>query len=153
MRLYRKIAPAVHGEDYRFAWGKADILRQGKDVSVFCAGIMVCEALRAADELSDIGIDAEVINIHTIKPLDVDAVLASSRKTGAVVTAENHNILGGLRSAIAEVVTEHHPVRIYPVGVKDVKGEVGKLPYLRERFGLTATAIKEAAEDAVKAKR
>jgi transketolase len=114
---------------------------------------MVCKALRAADDLSAGGIDAEVINIHTIKPLDVEAVVASVRKTGAVVTAENHNILGGLRSAIAEAVTEHQPVRIHPVGVKDVKGEVGKLPYLRERFGLTAAAIKEAAEAAVKARR
>jgi transketolase len=98
------------------------------------------------------GIRAEVINLHTIKPLDADAVIASAKKTGTVVTAENHNVLGGLRSAVAEAVTEHHPVPIRPVGVRDVKGEVGTLPYLRERFGLTAAVIVRAAEDAIAAK-
>jgi transketolase len=148
MRLYRKVAPDVHDEKYQFEWGKADILKPGKDVSIFCSGIMVHEAMKAAGELDLRGIDAEVINLHTIKPLDVEAIVASVKKTGVVVTAENHSSLGGLRSAVSEALTEHYPVRIYPVGVNDVKGEVGTLSYLRERFNLTAAAIVNAAERA-----
>ncbi|HWQ78353.1 MAG TPA: transketolase C-terminal domain-containing protein [Anaerovoracaceae bacterium] len=150
MRLYRKLAPLVHKEDYQYELGKADFMKEGKDISIFCSGIMVCEAMDAASELERMGIDAEVINIHTIKPLDKDAVIRSVRKTGVAITAENHNILGGLRAAIAEAVTEEYPVRIYPIGVKDIKGEVGKLPYLREQFGLTSAVIVKTAEKAVK---
>jgi transketolase len=113
---------------------------------------MVCEAVKAASQLEKDGIDAEIINIHTIKPIDSEMILKSARKTGVIVTAENHNIIGGLRAAVAEVVTEQYPVKIYPVGVKDVKGEVGKLPYLREQFGLTASAIVMAAKKAVSEK-
>lgn len=152
MRLYRKVSPDIHGSDYKFELGKADILRPGKDVTIICSGIMVSDAMEAAKELLDSGIDAEVINLHTIKPLDVNAIIKSAKKTGAIVTAENHNILGGLRAAVAEVITENYPVKIYPVGVKDVKGEVGKLSYLREQFGLTSAAIMTAAEKAVKEK-
>ncbi len=152
MRLYRKTLPEVHREDYQYQMGKADVLKEGKDVSIFCSGIMVHEAVEAAAELEAKGVSTEIINIHTIKPLDKEAVIKSVQKTGAAVTAENHNILGGMRSAVAEAITESCPVKIYPVGVKDVKGEVGKLPYLRERFGLTAEAIILAAERALKEK-
>lgn len=152
MRLYRKAAPAVHKEDYRYQMGKADLLKEGKDVSIICSGMMVSEALEAAEKLQKHGVDAEIINIHTIKPLDQEAIIKSAKKTGVVVTAENHNILGGLRSAVAEVLTENYPVKIYPVGVKDVKGEVGKLPYLREQFGLTAAAIISTVGKALKEK-
>jgi transketolase len=150
MRLYRKESPAVHAEDYSFTLGKADRLREGKDVTILCSGIMVTEAVEASRSLEKIGVDAEVINIHTIKPIDQEAIIASAKKTGVIVTCENHNILGGLRAAVAEVITEHYPVKIYPVGVKDVKGEVGKLSYLREQFGLNATTIFEVAKKAVK---
>jgi transketolase len=152
MRLYRKVIDDVHTEDYRFELGKADILKAGKDVTILTSGIMVVEAAHAAKKLAADGVDAEVMNIHTIKPLDGEAIVRSAKKTGVIVTAENHNILGGLRSAVAEVITEEYPVKIYPVGVKNVKGEVGKLPYLREKFGLTADAIVAAAHKAVSEK-
>ena len=152
MRFYRKAAPVVHKDDYTFKLGKADIVRKGKDVTIFSSGIMVAESLEAANALSEKGIDAEVINIHTIKPIDAQAVIESVKKTGTAVVAENHNVLGGLRSAIAEVITEHHPVSIYPVGVKDTKGEVGELAYLKEAFGLTKDEIIKVAEKAVQNK-
>lgn len=152
IRMYRKATPDVHNSDYKFQLGKADVLKTGKDVSIISSGIMVSEAVKAAEELSQKGIEAEVINIHTIKPLDAEAIIKSAQKTGAIVTAENHNILGGLRGAVAEVITENYPVKIYPVGVKDIKGEVGTMPYLRERFGLTSAEIVKAAEKAVKEK-
>lgn len=152
MRLYRKLVPNIHGDDYRFELGKADFIKEGKDVTIISSGIMVAESIEAAKELSARGIDAEVINIHTIKPIDKDAIISSAKKTGVIVTAENHNILGGLRAAVAEVITEHHPVKIYPVGVKDIKGEVGKLDYLREQFGLNASEIVRVAEKAFKEK-
>jgi len=153
LRLYRKESPDVHRDDYRFELGKADILKEGGDVTVICSGIMVSEALEASEKLLEKGIDAEIINIHTIKPIDTESVIKSARKTGVIVTAENHNILGGLRAAVAEIVTEYYPVKIYPVGVKDVKGEVGKLNYLRQQFGLTSEQIVIAAEAAVKSKK
>ena len=152
MRLYRKAASVVHDENYKYELGKANLLKAGKDVSIICSGIMVSEAMEAAEQLKQDGIDAEIINIHTIKPIDSEAIIMSARKTGVIVTAENHNILGGLRAAVAEVVTEEYPVKIYPIGVKDVKGEVGKLPYLREQFGLTSAAIIRAAKEAMSTK-
>lgn len=152
MRIYRKAAPVLHEKSYRYLFGKADLLKEGADVSVFCSGIMVSEAVNASVELLKKGISAEVINIHTIKPLDTEAVVASAKKTKAAVTAENHNVLGGLRSAVAETLAEHYPVRVFPVGVHDIKGEVGKLPYLKERYGLTADEIVRTAEKAVASK-
>jgi len=147
IRTIRKEAADIHGPDYRFEAGKADLLREGTDVSILASGVlMVGEALAAADELAGRGIDAEVLNIHTIKPIDAEAIVRTAGKTGFIVTAENHNILGGLRSAVAEVVTELCPVRILPVGIKNVKGEVGKLDYLKKHFGLSADAIIAAVE-------
>jgi len=152
MRLYRKVAPAVHGADYKFTLGKADVLKEGKDVSILCSGIMVSEVVAAGKLLKEKGIDAEIINLHTIKPIDEEAIIASAKKTGVIVTCENHNILGGLRSAVAEVITEHYPVRIYSIGVKDRKGVVGKLDYLRKEFGLDSSEIVSTVEKAIKEK-
>jgi transketolase len=149
LRMYRKKIDDVHTDAYTYEFGKADVVCEGDDVTILASGIMLCEALKAANELGADGISAEVINIHTIKPLDRDTILHSAKKTGVIVTAENHNILGGLRSAVAEVITEEYPVRILPVGVCDIKGEVGLLPYLRERFGLDAATIAETARRAV----
>jgi transketolase len=148
LRLYRKAIEDVHTSDYKYELGKADVIREGADVSILTSGIMVCETLAVAAALAKKNIEAEVINIHTIKPIDASAIIRTAKKTGVIVTAENHNILGGLRSAVADVITENYPVKIYPVGVKDVKGEVGKLPYLREQFGLTSDVISAVAERA-----
>jgi transketolase len=147
LRMYRKQIDDVHDDSYKYEFGKADVVRKGENITIIASGMMLCEALKAADELSASGISAEVINVHTIKPIDRETIINSSKKTGLIVTAENHNILGGLRSAVAEVITEEYPVRILPVGVNDIKGEVGLLPYLRERFGLDARTIVETVRD------
>jgi len=146
IRMYRKAVPDLHEIDYKFDAGKADLLREGKDVSILAIGLMVPEALAAAEILAGRGIEAEVLNIHTIKPIDAESIVRTAKKTGLLVTAENHNILGGLRSAVADVVTERYPTRIVPVGIKDVKGMVGKLDFLKTEFGLTADAIVAAVE-------
>ncbi|HWQ74374.1 MAG TPA: transketolase C-terminal domain-containing protein [Syntrophomonas sp.] len=152
IRMYRKALDDINTEDYEFKLGKANVMREGKDVTIIASGILVAEALKAGDKLAENGIDAEIINIHTIKPLDEQAVLKSAKKTGVIVTCENHNIMGGLRSAVAETISLNYPVKIYPVGVDNIKGEVGKLDYLKERFGLTAETIFEKAVLAVKQK-
>lgn len=146
MRMYRKIVEELHDDSYRFNLLKADILRSGSDVTLVSSGVMVAEAMEAGRMLKDAGVDAEIINLHTVKPVDAEALVASVQKTGAVVTCENHNVLGGLRAAVAEVVTQHCPVPIVPVGVQNINCEVGVLPYLKERFEMTAGDIVKAVE-------
>ncbi|MDR1130961.1 MAG: transketolase family protein [Oscillospiraceae bacterium] len=149
LRLARKAAPVVYGGDYQFELLSADVLRPGKDVSVFASGIMVHEALEAEKLLRAENIDAEIINIHTVKPIDADAVVSSVKKTGVAVTCENHNVIGGLRSAVAEVLTERCPAYIAAVGIPDCFGVVGKMPYLKEKFGLTSRDIAAAVRNAL----
>jgi len=152
IRMFRKSTPEIFKEDYEFDLFKADILREGRDVSVFASGIMVKEALEAAEMLKADKIDAEIINIHTIKPIDAEAVVASARKTGAVVTCENHNVIGGLRSAVAEVLIEEHPVPLRSIGIKDHFGEVAKIDYLKKKYKMTAADIVNAVKEAVSLK-
>lgn len=148
LRMFRKDCPICTDEDRPFELFKADVLREGKDVTLFATGIMVETALKARDELKAQGIDAEVINVHTIKPIDKETVLASVVKTGCAVVCENHNILGGLYSAVTEVVSRYHPVKVVPVGIQDRPGEVGKLPYLRECMHMTVADVVNAALEA-----
>jgi len=152
VRLFRKEAPTIFSEDYEFDLFKADKLTDGADVTIFASGIMLKKSLDAAEMLKAKGIGAEVVNVHTIKPLDAETVLKSLKKTKCAVVAENHNIIGGLFSAVCEVAAQNLPVPIIPVGTKDVFGEVGKLPYLFERFGMTEADIAAAAEKAIAAK-
>jgi transketolase len=152
IRLSRKVAPVIFPEDYGFSLFKADILKEGNDITLFATGIMVAGALEAAGKLLEKGISAEVINTHTIKPLDAETVLRSVRKTGAAVTCENHNIIGGLRSAVAEVITEEYPVPLKAIGVRDHFGQVSKTPYLLKKFKMTADDIAETAMDCLKLK-
>ncbi len=151
MRLFRKVQPVIFPADYRFDLFKADLLREGTDLSIFVSGMMTADALAAAEELAEEGIRAEVINVHTIKPVDRETVLASARKTGAVLTVENHNVIGGLHSAILETLAEEK-LPVCAVGVQDRFGEVGKLPYLREVMGLTKERIVEKAKRAISLK-
>ena len=149
MRLFRKALPDVFGEGYKFDLFKADLLREGRDLSIFVSGFLTKDVLEAAELLKAEGIDCEVLNVHTIKPIDRESVLASARKTGAVLTVENHNVIGGLHSAVLETLAGEK-IPACAVGVQDRFGEVGKLPYLREAMGLTvenivATAKKAAA--------
>lgn len=141
IRVGRKQLARVYGDGNELPIGKAVMLRDGSDVAIFAAGIMVHEAMQAAKRLEQEGISAAVIDTFTIKPLDADCVESFARKTGAVVVAENHNRHGGLYSAILEVLAERCPVPACCVAVEDSFGEVGPQDYLQERFGLTAAHI------------
>jgi transketolase len=144
IRLGRSGVPVLFGEDYDYIIGKAAIMRTGSDASVIACGIMVADALKAAEELAVEGISLRVVNMATIKPIDQEAIISAARETGAIVTAEEHNIIGGLGSAVAEVLAENIPTPLERVGVKDVFGESGKPQELLEKYSLTAKDIKEA---------
>ena len=145
IRLGRAETKDIHDDSYHFEWGKAEVLRQGSDVSIFATGIMTAKALDAAETLAKQGIQAEVINVHTIKPLDEETVIASAKKTGKVVTAEEHSIIGGLGSAVAEVLARQCPTKQAFVGVQDSFGESGSPDDLLKKYGLTAEVIVKAA--------
>ena len=153
IRLFRKAQPQIFNDDYEFDLFKADVIKEGTDVTIAASGIMVSEAMKAEEILRQKGINAEIINVHTIKPIDSDTIIKSVAKTGCIVTAENHNIIGGLRSAVAEVISENCQVPLRSVGVEDVFGEVGKLEELKAKFGLTAENIVAKAEEVIEAKK
>lgn len=149
IRMFRKETPDVFPADYAFELFKADMLREGGDISVFVSGFLTKDVLNAAETLAAEGISCEVINIHTIKPIDREAVIASARKTGKVLTVENHNVIGGLHSAVVEALaTECVPV--HAIGVPDRFGEVGKLPYLRQVMGFTEENIADKIREILK---
>lgn len=152
IRMFRKAAPVVFKESYEFDLFKADLIKEGKDVTIFATGIMVNEAIEAEKILREENIDAEIINIHTIKPIDREAVAQSAKKTKAVVTCENHNIIGGLASAVAEVLVEENPVPVKAVGIKDHFGEVGLTPYLLNKYGMTKEHIVKAVKEVLSKK-
>ncbi|MDD4169716.1 MAG: transketolase family protein [Desulfotomaculaceae bacterium] len=149
IRLGRSAVPVLHGEDFQFEPGKAVVLREGLDVTIIATGIMVVAALEAVDQLEAKGIRAGVLDIHTIKPIDVDAIVNAARKTGAVVTAEEHSIIGGLGGAVAEALVEHCPVPLKRVGIPDQFGESGTPAELLEKFGLTPGHIVAAVEEVI----
>ena len=151
LRLHRKGGWKYYDESETFEIGKGKLIRKGQDVTLVCFGmVMLQETLKAADELEQHGVHAEVIDALTLKPLDRDLVLASARRTGAVVTCENHNIHNGLGSAVAEALAEDGvPARLSRIGCQDKFGEVGKLDYLMETFGLSAPHIVKAARSLV----
>jgi transketolase len=144
LRLGRAAVPTVNGEDYQLQPGRAQVLRDGDDLVIFACGYMVHQALEAAADLADRGISAAVVNVHTIKPLDAETVVKYARRCGAVVTAEEHSIIGGLGGAIAEVLGEEHPTPLVRIGVRDTFGESGKPGELLQKYGLTAKEIIEA---------
>ena len=152
LRFGRYAVPYLYDENYKFELGKGVKLKDGKDVTIIATGLMVHLALEAANTLAAEGIDAEVINIHTIKPLDKDMVVASAKKTGAVVTAEEHSVIGGLGGAVCETLSENAPVPVLRVGVEDRFGMSGKVPELLNGYGLTAENIADKARAAVKLK-
>ena len=152
IRMLRKNAVGIYEEGSTFTLGKAPVLRDGTDVCIAASGIMVSEALKAAKVLEEQGISAAVIDCFTWKPLDGDTIGNYAQKCGAFVTAENHNVVGGLGSAVAASLVKSHPVPVEMVGVQDEFGEVGTVDYLQERFGLTAAAIVSAAQKAISRK-
>ena len=142
MRFGRLAVPVINdNEDYKFEIGKGIVLREGKDVAIFATGLEVAEALAAAEMLAADGIDAKVINIHTIKPLDEELVIAAAKETGKVVTVEEHSVIGGLGSAVADVLSEKAPTKMLKIGVNDTFGESGPAVALIKKYGLDAESI------------
>lgn len=146
VRYPRTSIPHVYDETMHFKLGEAVTLREGKDLTIIASGIEVSEALIAADELAKEGIECRVLDMFTIKPLDKEAIIAAAKETGAIVTAENHNLNGGLGSAVAECLAESCPVPMERVANQDRFGDVGSLRYLMEEYGLTAKFIVEKAK-------
>lgn len=147
IRLGRSKVPVIYDENnINFEIGKGIVLREGKDVTIIATGIMVSKALDASEKLAQMGIQAKVIDIHTIKPIDSQLIIDAAKETGAVVTAEEHNIIGGLGSAVAEVLGENAPVPMERIGVKDSFGESGKPNELLEKYGLTSANIVDAVK-------
>jgi transketolase len=153
LRLSRAKVPQITTERTPFAVGRAEVYCEGTDVAIVACGQMVYRALVAARDLAQAGIRARVINCHTIKPLDAATIVRAAEETGAIVTAEEHQVAGGLGSAVAELVVQRHPVPMQLVGVQDRFGESGEPDELLEAFGLTAAAIAQAARSVVARKR
>ena len=152
MRFGRLAVPRVNSEDYKFELGKGVLLKDGKDVTIVATGLMVNEALIAAEALKTEGVDARVINIHTIKPIDKDILVAAAKETGAIVTAEEHSIIGGLGSAVSEALAEEYPVPVVKLGVNDTFGKSGPALELLKIFGLDAENIVIKAKKAIELK-
>ena len=153
VRLRRMAVSRVNDEaNYNFVIGKGITLAEGNDVAIIATGIMVEAALEAKEELAKEGINARVINIHTIKPIDEELIIKAAKETGVIVTAEEHSIIGGLGSAVAEVVSENCPVPVLRVGVKDTFGESGKPNELLEKYGLTSNDIVNKVKEVIKLK-
>lgn len=149
LRCNRKANDRVYEDGSEFEIGKGVVLREGKDVTLIAAGFMVGRTIKAAEVLAEKGIEATVVDMFTIKPLDEALVIECAKKTGAVVTVENHNYIGGLYSAVSECLAANFPVPMGRVAVEDEFGEVGPVDYLAERFGLTVEHIVQAVEDTI----
>ena len=147
LRFGRPKVPVFYNKSDKFEIGKADVLKKGTDVTIISTGHLVWEALQSAKTLEEEGVNAEVINIHTIKPLDKKAIIESASKTGKVVTAEEHQLIGGLGSSVAQVLSERLPTPMRMVGVNDSFGESGKPAQLMEKYGLTANEIVTKAKE------
>ena len=145
IRFGREAVPVITGPDSPFTLGKANVLRDGTDVVLFANGAMVYEGLLAAEELGKEGIDLMVVNLHTVKPLDEETVIRAAARTGRVITAEEHQIAGGMGSAVAECLSQNCPVPVKRIGVRDSFGESGKPEELMKKYGLTAADICAAA--------
>ena len=153
MRFGRLAVPRIFDENYKFEIGKGVYLKEGKDVTIIATGLMVERALQAAEKLAAEGIDVAVINMATIKPIDRDIIVDAAKKTGAIVTAEEHNVIGGLGEAVAAVVAETTPVPVLRVGVEDTFGKSGPALELLEIFGLNAENICAKAKAAIELKK
>jgi transketolase len=153
VRVGRNKVPTLFGEDYKFRIGKAHVFNEGKDAAIIACGIMVAEALKARDLLKADGIDAGVINMSTIKPIDADAVIVAAKRCGAVVTAEEHSIIGGLGGAVAEVLSESAPTPMVRIGIRDAFGTSGDQEGLLKHYGMSAEHIAAAVKEVIKKKR
>lgn len=152
MRLLRKEVPDIIKNNNNFSLFKSQIIKSGTDVTIFCSGIMTEETIKASKILESQNINPEIINIHTLKPIDRDTIISSAKKTGAVVTAENHNTIGGLYSAVCEVLCDSYPVPVKSVGIQDKFGQVGKIPYLKSVYNMQSQDIIKAVHESIKLK-
>lgn len=153
IRMGRLAVPLLFGEDYKFEIGKANVLKEGTDVAIMANGLMVAMALEAAEELATEGISVSVVNVASVKPLDEETIVRVAKQTKAVVTAEEHSIIGGLGSAIAEFLSEKLPTPMVRVGLKDTFGESGKPQELLEKYGLTKVHLIKAVHEVIAKKR
>ncbi len=153
VRLNRNEVPLLYGDDFAPTIGKAHQVQDGKDLTIIACGLMVSRAMEASDVLRSKGLDARVLDMHTVKPIDVDAVTSAARQTGAIVTVEEHTVLGGLGGAVAEVASEVHPVPIRRVGLADRFAETGPYDRILDAHGMSIDAIVSAAQAAVDAKK
>ncbi len=151
VRLGRAAVPVFYGEDADITLGKGNLVKDGKDVTVIATGIMVNEAAMAAEILAAEGIDVRVVDIHTIKPIDEEIIIKAANETKAIVTAEEHSVIGGLGSAVAEVVVKNAPVKMAMVGQNDTYGESGKPDELKEKYAMTAADIVAAVKSVLQA--
>ena len=150
LRFGRLAVPVFHSDDYKFEIGKGEVVREGNDVTIIANGLMVAEAIEAGKTLAENGIDAEIINIATIKPLDEELVIASAKKTGKVVTVEEHNVIGGLGEAVCSCLAENCPTTVKRIGVNDEFGHSGPAKDLLKQFGLSAENIVKVTTEFVK---
>ena len=153
MRLLRNPLPIIHDDSYKFEIGKGEILRKGKDAVIFATGTMVHESLKAAEMLKEEKISVYVVNIHTIKPIDEKLVISLAKKTNCVITAEDHNIIGGLGGAVAEILGENYPCLMKRIGLEDKYGESGKPAELYEKYGLSARHVARKVKETIKKKK
>jgi len=148
LRLSRAPVPYIYGEDYKFEFGKGVVMKDGSDVTIVATGYMVYKAIKAAEKLEQDGISARVVNIHTLKPIDKELLVKCANETGLIVTAEEHNIFGGLGSAVLEAITKDAPVPVDMIGVDDTFAESGDYEYLLDKYGLgidnICTRVKKA---------
>lgn len=149
LRFGRLAVPVIHSEDYHFEIGKGEVIREGKEVAIIATGLCVSEALEAANKLMDKGIDATVVNIHTIKPIDKALILEIAKKSKYLFTVEEHSVIGGLGSAVADVLCEEYPMKLTRIGIQDVFGESGPAVELLHKYGLDAEGIMERVEQVV----
>lgn len=150
LRFGRLAVPIFHNDDYKFEIGKGEVIKEGKDVSIVANGLLVAEAIKAGEMLKEKGIDAEIINMATIKPIDKDLLVKTAKKTGKIITVEEHNIIGGLGEAVCSALSEECPTPVKRIGVNDEFGHSGPALDLLKQFGLSAEHITEVAEEFVK---
>jgi len=153
IRLGRSGVPSIHAEGFKFVPGRAVVVRDGTDAAVIAAGMMVAPALEAAESLAGEGINTRVVSMHTIKPLDDKCVISAAQETGALVTAEEHSVIGGLGGAVCELTAENCPVPVKRVGLADVFGQSGAPAELLAEYGLTPAAIVRAVREVIARKK
>lgn len=149
LRFGRLAIPVYNTPDYKFELGKGVTLKDGRDITIIATGLMVAEAIEAGKALAEQGIDARIINIHTIKPIDRDIIVKAARETGKIITVEEHSVIGGLGSAVGDVVLEEYPVPVVKIGINDVFGHSGPAKELLVEYGLTADNIVKTAKSLV----